>query len=463
MKEYTKPCQFKAIFDHNYYIIDKIEENEKVRSFVQYLADSAQINFEIVLRDLKNYILVAQQYYPHYVKRTLVNMLFLPYFFVNALKSLSLKKDNGKKEIIIDDWFENSTEGFYGPELVSRLRSLWDILFLNFNSIKEIDFKVFISTIPMFMYSFLWAFRAGRKNRIDLRRYTCSFYTKVMKGKTIAKHFQPKLVISGNDNGLFIITAKAAGADVLFIDNGLRWPYFSEFCFKYADYNVSLEAEYVFKTRTSQGCYFKNNYTLGSLRLYNYLHQINSADLPVLHDVLWISTYTGICNYDSPLNGYYLATDEQKAIKVFNDIINKRSLKAAYQCRYADEIKDLTRLGLFKEKVTYVEIGTKSVYQSIVESKIVLTSWSTACHEAMALGKRVGFINLSGNEYINFIYKDLAIEYTGKDGCSIEDFFESINTRELNYNNFIQQSPRYVDELISIITKAITEKESGIQ
>jgi hypothetical protein len=462
LKKYTEPRQFKHIFDHNFNIIDRIEENEAIRAHVRYLADSSKIDFGIVLRDLKNYILVAQQYYPHYVRRKPVNMLFLPYFFVNALKNLCLKKDNDKKEILIDDWFENSTEGFYGPELVNKLNLLWDTLLVNFNTIREINFKVFVSTTPMFIYSFLRALRAGRKSGLDLRRYTYSFYTKVMKGKTIAKNYRPKLVISGNDNGLFVITAKAAGADVLFIDNGLRWPYFSEFCFKYADYNISLEAEHIFQTRTGQGCYIKNNYTLGSLRLYNYLHQNNSAGLPVLYDVLWISTYTGICDYDSPLNGYYLATDEQQAIKVFNDIIENKSLNAAYQCRYADEIKDLKKLGLFSEKITYVEITAKSVYQSIAESKIVLTSWSTACHEAMALGKQVGFINLSGNEYINFIYKDLAIEYTGEDDRSPGEFFDSISERMLDYSNFIKQSPCYADELISIVKRAITEKKEPL-
>jgi hypothetical protein len=463
LKEYKNPRHFKSIFDHNFHTVNKIEENQAIRLYVQYLSSSSKIDSDIVLRDLKNYILVAQQYYPHYVRKEIVNMLFLPYFFLNSLKHLCLRKKNEQKDVIVDDWFENSTEGFYGQELVGRVNSLWSTLIVNFNTITDIDFKIFASTIPKFLYSFLLAVRAIRKNSIDLRRYTYSFFTKTMKGKTIAKKYRPKLIISGNDNGLFIITAKAAGADVLLIDNGLRWPYFSEFCFKYADYNVSLETDHIFRTRSGQGCYFKHNYTLGSLRLYNYLYTCDKIDLPIFYDVLWISTYTGICNYNSPLNGYYLATDEQKAIRVFNEIIERSGLRAAYQCRYANEISDLQRLGLFNEKITYIEIETKSVYQSIMESKIVLTSWSTACYEAMALGKRVGFINLSGNEYINFIYKDLGIEYTGQNSCSPWDYFKSIRASIPDYHYFIQQSSCYVDELMLVIKAAVNEKKSLLQ
>lgn len=463
LKKYTNPRSFKSIFDHNFNVVRRIEKNKAIHIYTQYLSDASNISIDIILRDLKSYILVAQQYYPHYVRKRIVNILFLPFFFLKTLQNLSFKRKSENKRVIVDDWFENSTDGFYGRELVNRINLLYSTLIVNFNNIMEIDFKIFLSTIKKFLYAFVLANRALEKNNIDLRRYTYSFFTRVMKGKTLAINYSPRLVISGNDNGLFVIMAKAAEADVLLISNGLRWPYFSEFCFKYADYNVSLEADNIFKTRSSQGCYFKHNYTLGSLRLHNYLQIRDKINFPLLYDVLWISTYTGLCNYQNPLNGYYLATDEHKAVMAFNEIVEKNNLRAAYQCRYADEVMDLQKLGLFKEGITYIEVGTKTVYQSIMESEIVLTSWSTACFEAMALNKRVGFINLSGNEYINTIYKDLGIVFNDRNGCSPSEFYKLISASTPDYYYFIQQNSMYIDELMIVIKKALGEGESFLQ
>lgn len=333
------------------------------------------------------------------------------------------------------------------------MSSKWRTLVVDFQSLSEIDVTIFITTIPAFLRSFFHASSIMKACGIDLRRYTYTFYKIILEGKTIEKHYEPKLVISGNDNGMSVVKAKAAGADVLLIQNGLR-PYRSESCFKFADYYISMGTERILQARTDQGCYFKSCYSLGSLRLYNFLRQSGNINLALLYDVLWVSS-CGLCDYDSILNGYYLATDEHKAIRIFNELVEKNSLRAAYQCRYANETDDLRKLGLFSEKVTYIEGGSKCVYQSVAESIVVFSSWSTVCHEAMALGKKIGFINLSGNDHINYTFKDLEIEYTGKSNLSPEEFLAGIRDREFDYKNYMKQSTSYVDELIGIVDRAL--------
>lgn len=460
LKDYTDPKEHKNTFDYNYLIVSNIENDRLFHAYVQHLADSTKIKYEIILLDLKRHILCNQEYSPSHTQQRLIHLLIFPYFFVNALSKVRWKKSKSISEIIIDDWYKNSAETFYGRELIMRLSSNWRTLVVNYQSLAEIELTTFITTIPAFVRSFFHTNCIMKAYGIDLRRYTYSFYTKILEGRTIEKYYEPKLVISGNDNGMSVVKAKAAGADVLLIQNGLR-PYWSDSCFKFADYYISMGTERIIQTRTDQGCYFKSCYSLGSLRLYNFLRQSGNIKLALLYDVLWVST-CDLCAYDSTLNGYYLATDEHKAIRKFNELVEKNSLRAAYQCRYANETDDLRKLGLFNEKVTYIERGSKCVYQSVAESSVVFSSWSTVCHEAMAMKKKIGFVNLSGNDYINYPFKELGIEYTGKGNLSPEDFLAGIRGREFDYKNYIKQSTEYVDELIDIVDRAVKHGDYDI-
>jgi hypothetical protein len=421
---------------------------------VQYLSDSTQIDFEIILLDLKHYILFMQEYFPYNIQRKWIHLVALPYFFINALSKIHWGEKESITEIIIDDWYKNSTDSFYGRELVTRLSSNWRTFVVNIQSLTEIDLKTFMRIIPPFVLSFINATHILKVHGMDLRRYTYTFYKNVMEGNAIKKHYKAKLVISGNDNGMSIIKAKAAGADILLIHNGVRIPYCSHFCFKYADYNISMENMHILQARINQGCKFINYYLLGSVRLHNFLRQNSDVDLPLIYDVLWVST-CGLCDYDSKMNGYYLSTDEHKAIRIFNQFVDESSIRAAYQCRYPNEIDDLRKLGLFNNNIVYIERKGEGVYQSVAQSKVVLSSFSTVCLEAMAMGNKVGFVNLSGNKYINLIYKDLAIEYTGEGNLSFVDFYNEIRDREIDYTNYIKQSASYVNELIDIVDQAV--------
>jgi hypothetical protein len=455
LKDYADPPKYRSTFDYNYSVVNNIENDRLCQAYVQYLADSTKVTFEIILIDLKRYILCNQEYSPSHIRKKLVHLLVLPFYFVNALSKIRWKRSKSNGEILIDDWYKNSAETFYGRELISRLNANWRTLAVDFQSLAEVDLRTFISTIPAFVRSFFHASKILKAYGIDLRRYTYSFFTKILEGKTIEKYYRPKLVISGNDNDMSVVKAKAAGAAVLLIQNGLR-PYWSNSCFKFADYYISMGTDRILKARTDQGCQFKRCYSLGSLRLYNYLQQSGNVNSVLLYDVLWVST-CGLGDYDSTLKSYYLATDEHKAIRTFNDLVDKKNLRAAYQCRYTNEMFDLRRLGLFNDKVTYIEAGSKSVYQSVAESSVVFSSWSTVCHEAMGLKKKIGFVNLSGNDYVNYIFEELAIEYTGKGDFSPEDFFVEIKGREFDYNNYMIQSSSYVDELIGVVGRALAQ------
>jgi len=84
-----------------------------------------------------------------------------------------------------------------------------------------------------------------------------------------------------------------------------------------------------------------------------------------------------------------------------------------------------------------------------------LSTGSTVGHEAMGLGKKAGFINLSKNEHLVSQYKDLGVVHETNSPVSYEEFIESIKDRDGDYKTYIYQCPSYVSELLTIVSRIL--------
>jgi len=303
------------------------------------------------------------------------------------------------------------------------------------------------------------ALRCGRsitaRHNIDVTSYIIRFFNEFLAGSSIKKYLRPKMIISGNDNGCPVIKSKAAAPEILLIQNGER-NYSSDSSFKYSDYYVSMGTGKYVEARQKTGNIFKNVLPYGSLRLHNFV-KASSGDprkSSRLYDIVWISNWNLVKHADI-YRSFYPIEAEYSAIRLINQISSLYNV--AYYGRYQGETEDLKKLGLFSENVAYIRREDKSVYESIQESEIVLSTGSTVNLEAMALGKKVGFVNLSGNPYINYTYKDLSIEYNNVSSIPFADFISGIRARTSRYEEFISQNTDFVRDLCSAIKQNINE------
>ena len=151
----------------------------------------------------------------------------------------------------------------------------------------------------------------------------------------------------------------------------------------------------------------------------------------------------------------YSLDAECEAIKLLIAYAEKNSVKIAYQCQFNDEVRELEEMGLKSTNINYITQQDQSVYVTLSQSRIVLSPYSTICTEAMKLGKKVGFVNLSGNDYINYAFKNLDIEFNLRSRISFEDFINKIENWQGNYGDFAVQDQMYIHSLLKIIKNAI--------
>lgn len=460
LKNYSLSAYYADVFRYNFKEIDNIQSDELFDNFVKMLACISRIDYEIVLIELKRYLMLSREYFPDNIRVRFIYAFLLPYFILGGIPRIFFNKCRKDADIIIDDCSINSADNLYGRELMNVLNRDHKCLMSNFRELKKINMVDLLNYCLSFAKSFLFARHIRKRHGIDLRRYVFSFFSDFLSGLCIKRCYQPKLVISWNDNGLAIIKAKACGADILLIQNGLR-DHSGDASFKYADYYISIGTRYPIETRVETGCIFKKIYSLGSLRMYNFLKNAKNKKIDILYDLLWVGGWD-LCGPENIFlkSKYYSMEAHYKALRLINDFAIRTNLRVAYHCRYECEIEDLKKLGLFCDKITYFKNSQKNVYQSVLESDIILSCVSTVSLEALGLGKKVGFINLSENNIINLTYRNLDVEYNLNSGITFEEFIRKIREKEFNFNDYAIQNPNYVEVLSKIVTEALKAKRA---
>ena len=73
----------------------------------------------------------------------------------------------------------------------------------------------------------------------------------------------------------------------------------------------------------------------------------------------------------------------------------------------------------------------------------------------MALGKKVGFINMSGNSCLNYPFRDLDIEYNLNSRISFEEYVTNLFNKTDDYKAYILQNKKYTKDMVEIIKSAL--------
>ncbi|OGC22615.1 hypothetical protein A3J90_07050 [candidate division WOR-1 bacterium RIFOXYC2_FULL_37_10] len=453
------PKQYVEITNHNLKEINGIEREIAINNLVKELSNVSKIEYQICLLDLKSYLMNSYSYYPYHLRVKLKNILLYTRFLIsNFLHSVKPKRPK-QIDLIIDDWTKGIVFPFYGEELIGKLTKSYKCEFFNFNEFKGMNaIDVFLSFFK-FIKCMLLAHRIINKHRIDLREYVFRSFANILSGKAIRKFYKPKLIISGHQNGFSTIKAKAAGAEVVLIPNGVSG-YFGDTAFKYADHFISIGGKHFIEAASKFGCSFKNTYSFGALRVHNFNKKTKNRNFNIIYDLLWVGCGVDLLS-DYSREGYTIQA-ECEAIKLINKYAAQTDLKVAYHCRHDDDVEKLKKLELFSEKIEYLPPTysektkeTKNVYEAVKESRLVMSSLSGVCHEAFAFGKKFAFVNMSGNVYLNYPYRNAGVEYNLSSKISFDEFVDEVKNKEVDPRDYIVQNPDYVKDLICIIDEVI--------
>lgn len=453
LMEYATPEEFPSVLKYNFKQINNIQNDDAFNGLVARLSRATGIDDQVILLDLKRCLMTCQQLSPDYIKVTRKNISLFIYFIIrNIVRGMAFNPYR-RAEIIIDDWYQGSLDTFYGKELKDKISDSYRCLFVNFEGLRAINWLDFVWHLPSFMKVMLFSYTIIRNHKIDLRRYIFTFFCNILVGLNIKRCCRPRIIISGNDNGVSVVKAKASQAAIILIQNAFRG-YASDSFFKYGDYCISMGGNLERELRVEMGCVSKNTYSLGSLRLYNFFQKNKDKKFNIIYDLLWVGGWS-VCEEDgSSRGGYYSMHAQRKAVQLINEFALKSNMRVSYHYGYDNEIDDLKKMGLFCDKVFYIARNEKNVYQSVMESEIVLSVVSTVCLESIALGKKIGLINFSGNDHLAYLYRKLGIEYNNNKN-SFADFLEKITRQNFRPEDYIYQSKHYVDDLFSIINTAM--------
>jgi hypothetical protein len=445
------PAQFPPTFDANFAAVDALSKEARCALFFDRLSDITGIERDIIVLECKRYLMVTVFTAPERVQRG-GQFLAVVRFGVRVIADFVWGIYHGRPHpsvtLYIDDWSPGVPEEFYGTELVGRLYAAQSVSVCDWSLLRGIR----MGDLPRLLTGFfrLLPFQRAyfRQTGVSLYDFSMRALCSAFEGRFINPNHLHGVVVSGNDNGFNVLKAKAAHLRVILVQNGLRG-YIPDSSFKYADVYVAMGARQIVRAQQDVGVRWGKTYFWGSLRLAHYMATVRPAQ-PVLYDIAWISNWP--INLDPSLcKGYYKAEYERDAIVLLLELANSSSLNIVYHCRYAKEIEDLKYAGLYSPRITYVTRSEQSVYAIVEQSRIIVSTGSTVNLEAMALGKKVCFVNLSPNGHLIKQFSALDREYVRGSSRSFADFIKDIDGRPARYDDYVFQSPRMVDDLAALI------------
>ena len=460
LEKFTKPERYREVYLHNLGELNKTDWDPCFQHLIETLSASTGISHKIVAMELKRSIGIANEATPGLLKTRLKNLGLPVIFLLNAIKHQmrEFRFKAEKADIIVDLWFQDARDNFYGEEFLRRLSEEGKCLLVDFNKEEHYGLLSALRLFPKYFRACLRARRISAVHGLDLQRFLYRFFVNYLAGKAFAS-VGAKMVLSGQDNGCSIVKAKAAGCETFFIQNGLRM-HISDTCFKYSDYYVSMGRGEVLQVFNESGCEFRNIYPLGSLRFANYLASVGGRRIEMKYDFLFVeSGYLTI--FFNP--GYFATSTERfdlsfsseatvKSLQIIKEIADKGRYRVAFQTQFKGETALIKNLGYYSDKITYFEKGERSIYQTALESEVILSTVSTVCMEAMGIGKKVGFINFSGNDSLNWSFRDLNAEYNSASKEDFDSFLERIRKQSPEcLAALAHQDPDYIAKVMHIV------------
>lgn len=443
--------------------VGRIDEDQAFRSLIRMLAESTAIPYETVSLELKRSLSFENEFFPDTLRLSLRSLATLPFFLLRSLLCSCKERPfvAERADVILDFWFPDADSGFYGEPLLGELSRVNKCLRMDFTALKYYRFLSAVSAFPAYFRSWLRVWRVFLVHGLDLQRFIYRFYVDYLTGKELAS-IGARLVLSGNDNGFPSIKALAAGAEIFLIQNGLR-TYVGDTAYKYADHYASMGVGPLQDVFRECGCKLRNIHALGSLRLNNYLAGRTTAP-ELRYDLLFVET--GYLTYffqpfdprrstrwfDISFSGEATL----RALQVLMDLANRSGFRIALQTMYRGEVEIIKRLGCYSDRITYFEKGDRSIYETVMESDLIMSTVSTVCLEAMGIGKRACFMNFSGNANVNRLFSSLNIEYNSESKESPEAFIRRVKSIPLDdFYAHVRQDPDYVPKLSGFVRDAV--------
>lgn len=455
LRRYTIAREYGTIYEHNFQFVQSLEREQLFARLADYLSSVTAIERRIIAADLKRHILTANElFFRSFSAQPLYLVFVVPSYIIACFYHMPWSRPVKKADVIVDDWSRGVVERFYGNELRVSLQARCTTAYMPFARSGHINLRLFLTTFIPFLRSLAAAWRIYFKYRVNLASYLRFFFSSYLQGDAFGRQAGPKFIISGNDNGFPVIKAKAAKAKIMLIQNGLR-PVISDSCFKYADYYVSLEDTEMRRVRREKtGCVFDTILPFGSLYLHNGVDK--NRQYETRYDILYASTvHLGSAAYEKQYGHWYPLACEREVLKALNALAERSGLRIAYKCRYAGETEDIRRYGLASDKITYIPQDRETVYEVILQSKLLLASMSTTVWEAILLGRKSACINVSGNDYLNYYYQRFHNEYTPASGISFEEFIMQILARAGGFDHDGAQNPAFIRDIVSLVAEGV--------
>jgi hypothetical protein len=454
LKKYTVSQEYEDIYNYNFSVINRLTENSYFNDIINFMSQISNLDREVLVLDLQRYLMINNEYKRYSIEKKsfkyLYLILFLLKLFYKSFKPDFLSKDNNY--IMIDKWYDNSLNNFYGEKFIKDISTDHKVTFFTVKH-TYIKFTFLLKHVKDIFKTMVEIKKLEEILNISLLHYVYSFFAQFLTGKSLRLKISPKLIISGDDNGFPVILGKALGASLLFIQNGVR-PFCSDSTYKYADHYVMIGTNREIIARKNMGCVFKNVYPYGSVRLASYLAQEKKIT-DIKYDILFIGTSIITFNKNNEYYAYFSVESECDLLKFLNEYALKSNKKIAYHCRFRQELDTIKKLGLMSDKISYIVGEEESVYKTIDKSHLILSLISTVCVEAMALNKKVGFVNFSGNNCYNQVFKDLNIEYTHESKETFDEFIDRLLKTNINYYDYVVQEKNYMNKIKDVVNKIL--------
>jgi hypothetical protein len=455
LRRYTTPSEYPEIYRHNIEQIKKIESYPPIDRLIKLLNRATQIDEQIIWLELKRYLMNMIEYRPERNEPQNIGKIgSVKKLIAMARKYFIWPKNTGsrKADVIVDDFSEGVLDNLYGPELLNQLRSLSGYRTINFLKPYPVKIMYYLRFLPWILSAWFHNRNIIRSMQLDLKQFIVIYFSRYLFGISIRSDLKPQIIVSGNDNGFPVIMGKAAGAEIVLIQNAKK-TLFSDATFKYADHYIAMGDMAYTGVLKNTGCIFRNIYNYGSIRLYNSLN--GKHDPEDKSDILWISDLENQPEEEYVFKHYYSNRYEIEAIKLLNEYAESSNRRIVYKCRYEGEIEELKKLDLICPRITYYGRNEKNTYRSMSSARAVFSTISSAVYEAMGIGKKAGYVNLSGNSNLNYDVRELNIEYTPEGAISFPEYVEKILADDRDYSSYVKQDHDYVQDVLKVIKGAI--------
>jgi hypothetical protein len=450
--DYSRPADHAPTFEHNLGVVDGVGDRPQIAALVDHLASAARLDPALVLLDCKRYLLTAHAYYSGQLRRRRGWSLVLAgALLFYALASLR-RAPRTQSTVLVDDWDHQSRETFYGPALVDAIAARWPTEVVDVSTSREIGVRSCLAVLRRWPSLARHCRRVRDAEGVDLWHYTFRFWRDVLAGRSLRRRYGARIVLSGNDNGFPFVKAKAAGLHVLTIQNGSRGC-LPDSAFAYADSHLAMASGRLRDVRTATGCQLGTVRSVGSIRLARHLAERDAAE-PERYDVVFVSCMEPSPEYERVFGSYYSMATEWEAIALLNEVAED-GLRIAYYSRYDGEEDDIRARGLHSPAIEYLPRRPGGVYEAMQAGRVTICTCSTAGLEGAALGRPVGYVNLSGNAVLNPTWALDGLEYTPEREATLAQFIAAVPETAIDRRDYIVQTEAFADEVLAMVAAAL--------